>query len=161
MFLSHLLPAPLVYLQLKCSLPTVCRRERLEAIGSQLTGSYSLWEHWSGDERLHHVLRVLKVHVCVSHVYCIISHVYCMCVTCIPVCCHMHACMYVTCKPVCVSHASLYMCHMHACMCVTCEPVCESLYVSVRRLRHSISIPSVHQDTDSNSSLPPSYRSWV
>ena len=37
------------------------RRESLEAAGSVLTGAYTLWDHWSEDERRFTVMTFLKV----------------------------------------------------------------------------------------------------
>ena len=37
------------------------RRERLELAGSKMGGAYSLWEHWSEDEKKFHFTDVLKV----------------------------------------------------------------------------------------------------
>jgi len=37
------------------------RRESLEAAGSVLTGAYTLWDHWSEDERRFTVMAFLKV----------------------------------------------------------------------------------------------------
>lgn len=41
--------------------PLSPRRGNLDAIGSQLSGSYSLWGDWSEDERLYHIMGILKV----------------------------------------------------------------------------------------------------
>ena len=37
------------------------RKHNLEASGSPLSGSHSLWECWSEDERIHTIAMVLKV----------------------------------------------------------------------------------------------------
>lgn len=37
------------------------RRERLELAGSKMGGAYSLWEHWSEDEKKFHFTDVLKL----------------------------------------------------------------------------------------------------
>lgn len=36
------------------------RQQALESIGSRLVGAYSLWEHWSVDERKHTLLTTIK-----------------------------------------------------------------------------------------------------
>ena len=47
------------------------RTDRLEAAGRRITGAFSLWDHWSEDERRTTVLEFLKVP---SNLHCIIIY---------------------------------------------------------------------------------------
>lgn len=44
------------------------RSERLEAAGRKLSGAYSLWQHWSEDERQATLLEFLKVFCVYVHI---------------------------------------------------------------------------------------------
>ena len=44
------------------------RSERLEAAGRKLSGAYSLWQHWSEDERQATLLEFFKVFCVYIHI---------------------------------------------------------------------------------------------
>ena len=53
-----------VYVCLSVTRVSSCtRRGNLESISSKLCGVYSLWEHWSNDERMHLMMDVLEVRI--------------------------------------------------------------------------------------------------
>jgi len=50
-------------------LPLVRRKQRMESVWSQLSGAYSLWDHWSKDEKAHRVYEVLRVRETLGNSY--------------------------------------------------------------------------------------------
>ena len=61
------------------SISLACRMRNLDFIGSQLCGSYSLWDHWSEDERTHCIIGVMKARktspqwLCIGAVFCMMG----------------------------------------------------------------------------------------